>query len=65
MDIQKHIKELMDERSWTNYRIGKEASLSHSMIINLFKRNNAQTIPTLEAVCHKTYRLPSRFTCLH
>ena len=41
MDIQKHIKELMDERGWTNYRLGKEASLSHSTITNLFKRNNA------------------------
>ena len=51
MDIQQHIKELMAERGWTNYRLGKEASLSHSTITNLFKRNNAPTIPTLEAVC--------------
>ena len=50
MDIQQHIKELMAERGWTNYRLGKEASLSHSTITNLFKRNNAPTIPTLEAV---------------
>lgn len=51
MDIQQHIKELMAERGWTNYRLGKEASLSHSTITNLFNRNNAPTIPTLEAVC--------------
>ena len=51
MDIQQHIKKLMAERGWTNYRLGKEASLSHSTITNLFKRNNAPTIPTLEAVC--------------
>ena len=49
MDIIKHIKDLMDERGWTNYRLGKEAGLSQSTITNLF--NNAPTIPTLEAVC--------------
>ena len=28
MDILQHIKELMAERGWTNYRLGKEASRS-------------------------------------
>ena len=51
LDIQKHIKELMDECGWTNYRLGKEAGLSHSTITNLFNCNNAPTISTLEAVC--------------
>lgn len=51
MDIKKHIKELMDERSWTTYRLSKEAGLSHSTITNIFKRNNAPTFPTLEAIC--------------
>lgn len=51
MDIQKRIKELMEEREWTDYRLGKESGLSHSTITNMFKRNNAPTIPTLEAVC--------------
>lgn len=49
MDIIKHIKDLMDERGWTNYRLGKEAGLSQSTITNLFNRNNAPTIPTLRA----------------
>ena len=53
MDIIKHIKDLMDERGWTNYRLGKEAGLSQSTITNLFNRNNAPTIPTLEAVCRR------------
>lgn len=51
MDVIKHIKDLMNERGWTNYRLGKEAGLSQSTITNLFNRNNAPTIPTLEAVC--------------
>lgn len=45
MDIQQHIKELMAERGWTNYRLGKEASLSHSTITNLFKLQSPKPLP--------------------
>lgn len=38
-------------RGWTDYRLAKEASLSHSTVTNMFNRNNAPTLPTLEAVC--------------
>lgn len=51
MDTQKRIKELMAERGWTDYRLAKEANLSHSTITNMFNRNKAPTPPTLEAVC--------------
>lgn len=51
MDIQKRIKQLMKERDWTDYRLAKEANLSHSTINNMFNRNNAPTLPTLEAIC--------------
>lgn len=51
MDIKNHIKELMEERGWTSYQLAKQSCLSHSTITNIFKRNNAPTIPTLEAVC--------------
>ena len=51
MDTQKRIKELMEERRWTDYRLAKEANLSHSTVTNMFNRNNAPTLPTLEAVC--------------
>lgn len=51
MNAQKHIRELMEERSWTDYRLAKEANLSHSTVTNMFNRNNAPTLPTLEAVC--------------
>ena len=43
--------ELMEERGWTDYRLAKEANLSHSTITNVFKRNNAPTLPTLEVIC--------------
>lgn len=42
----------MEERSWTDYRLAKESELFHSTISNMFKRNNAPSIPTLEVVCY-------------
>ena len=51
MNAQKRIKQLMEERGWTDYRLAKEANLSHSTITNVFKRNNAPTLPTLEVIC--------------
>lgn len=51
MDVQKRIKDLMELRGWTDYRLAKEAGLSHSTVTNMFNRSNASTLPTLEAVC--------------
>ena len=51
MDVQKRIKDLMELRGWTDYRLAKEADLSHSTVTNMFNRSNAPTLPTLEAVC--------------
>lgn len=51
MGTQKRIRELMKERGWTDYRLAKEANLSHSTVTNMFNRNNAPTLPNLEAVC--------------
>ena len=56
VDAQKRIRELMEERGWTDYRLAKEAGLSHSTVTNMFNRNNAPTLPTLEAVC-KAFRI--------
>ena len=51
MDVQKRIRQLMAERGWSDYRLAKESNLSHSTITNIFNRNNAPTLPTLESVC--------------
>ncbi|TCL57616.1 Cro/C1-type helix-turn-helix DNA-binding protein [Kineothrix alysoides] len=52
MDAKLRIKQLMDDRGWSDYRLSQEAGLSQSTISNIFKRNNAPTIPTLEAICN-------------
>ena len=46
------IKQLMDERTWTEYRLAKESKLSQSTIANLFKRNTVPGVATLEAICN-------------
>lgn len=51
MNAQQRIRMLMEERGWTDYRLSKESGLSHSTITNMFTRNNAPTLPTLEAIC--------------
>ena len=45
------IRQLMDERGWTDYRLAKESKLSQSTIANLFKRNTVPGVTTLEAIC--------------
>ena len=59
MDIQGRIRELMEERSWTEYRLAKEANLSHSTVANMFNR----TFPTLEAICNAFQMTLSQFFC--
>lgn len=51
MDVQERIKLLMEEKGWSEYRLAKEAELPQSTISHLFKRNNAPTHPTIEAIC--------------
>ena len=51
MDTLKRIKQLRDERKWSNYRLAKEANLSQTTLRNLFSRNTLPSIPTLEAIC--------------
>lgn len=51
MNVQERIRQLMEERGWTDYRLTKESGLSASTVTNMFNRNNAPTLPTLEAVC--------------
>lgn len=51
MNILDRIKQLRDERGWSNYKLAKEADISEGSLNNLFRLNNQPTIPTLEALC--------------
>ena len=52
MDAKARIRQLLQERNWTEYRLSKESGLAQSTIANIFKRNTEPTIPTLEAICN-------------
>ena len=51
MDAKERIKSLMKERIISEYRLAKLSGLSQSTISNIFVRNTAPTIPTVEAIC--------------
>lgn len=51
MDTLERIRQLLNERNWTEYRLAKESGLSDSTIKNNYKRNTQPTIDTLEAIC--------------
>lgn len=50
MNAKDRIRQLMEERHWSEYRLAKEAGLSQSTISNLFRRHNAPSIATLESI---------------
>ena len=51
MDTHIRLRQLMDARGWTTYRLAKESGLSESTLANIFKRNTVPSIVTLEAIC--------------
>lgn len=51
MDCLERIRELLQERGWSVYRLAQEAGVPQSTLANLFLRNNMPTIPTLERIC--------------
>ena len=51
MDCLQRIKELLNERGWTMYQLAQKSGIPQSTLSNLFIRNNAPTIQTLEKIC--------------
>lgn len=45
------IKELMEERGWSLYKLAKESGIPYSSLNSLFQKNNQPTITTLERIC--------------
>lgn len=52
MDAKIRIRELMEIKNISEYRLAKLSGLSQSTISNIFNRNTAPTIPTIEAICN-------------
>lgn len=51
MNVQKRLLKFMAQRGWSAYKLAKQAELSETTISNLFKRNQAPTLYTLERIC--------------
>ena len=51
MDVHQRLRELLNARGWTEYKLSKACGLSESTIANIFKRNTLPSISTLEAIC--------------
>lgn len=51
MDVHVRLRQLLQERGWTEYRLSKECGLSQSTIGNIFRRNNVPSIATIETIC--------------
>jgi len=51
MDAKARIKELMQERGWSEYRLAVASGLSQSTVANIFNRNTTPTVSTLETIC--------------
>ena len=52
MDVHKRLRQLLNERGWTEYRLSKKCGLSESTLANIFRRNTIPSITTLEAICN-------------
>lgn len=51
MDVILKLKQLQQQKDWSDYRLARKSNLSESTIANIYKRNTMPTITTLEAIC--------------
>lgn len=51
INTQERIRQMMDERGWSEYRLAKECGVSQSTISNIFNRNYQPSISSLESIC--------------
>ena len=50
-DVLARIQELCDLRSWTYYRLAKEADIPYSTLSTMLRKTNAPTVHTLQKLC--------------
>ena len=51
MDTHERLRQLLNERGWSEYKLAKRCGLSESTVANIFRRNTVPSIATLEAIC--------------
>ena len=51
MDTHERLRQLLNERGWSEYKLAKRCGLSESTVANIFRRNTVTSIATLETLC--------------
>lgn len=51
MDTHERLRQLLNERGWSEYKLAKRCGLSKSTVANIFRRNTVPSIATLETIC--------------
>lgn len=51
MDVLERIKQLMEQRDWSVYRLCKESGLAQSTLSHVFHKDSEPTISTLDTIC--------------
>ena len=51
MNVLERIKQLKDERGWSNYKLSQVTGVSQTTLRNMFTRNTLPSIATLESIC--------------
>ena len=61
MDVSERIKQMMEKRGWTIYRLGKESGLPQSTLSHIFRKDSEPTLSTLETICEAFHVTLSEF----
>ena len=58
MDTHERLRQLLNERGWTEYRLAKNCGLSESTIANIYRRNTVVKSNMVYTLCkHMVYML--------
>lgn len=61
MDVHARLRQLLEERGWTEYKLSKECGLAQSTLGNIFRRNTLPSVATLEIICKAFHITLSQF----
>ena len=50
MDVHAKLRQMMEERNWTEYRMAKECGLAETTVYNIMSRNTMPNLITLEII---------------
>ena len=61
MNVKNRLKELMDERGWTTYRLSKETGVPASTLRDILQHDAAPSTRTLQGLCDGLHISQSQF----